>query len=232
MKILIIEDDMEICDMVSSFLIDESFEVVATSNGVAGCTAFEAEYFDIVLLDIMMPKLSGLDVMQKIRAKSTVPIIIMSAKDTEFDKSLGLGLGADDYITKPFSMTELLARIKANIRRSTLYSQNKSEDLQQTLTVGDILMNLDDYSIRKRNNRIDLTAKEFEILRLLMENPRKVYTKAQIYSKIWNDAYLGDENAINVHISRLRTKIEDDSKNPKYIVTVWGIGYKLGDDYE
>lgn len=232
MKILIIEDDIEICDMVSSFLMDESFEVVAASNGVTGCTAFEKENFDIVLLDIMMPELNGLDVMQKIRAKSTVPIIIMSAKDTELDKSLGLGLGADDYITKPFSMMELLARIKANIRRSTLYSQSKSEGLQQTLSVGDILMNLNDYSISKHNNRIDLTAKEFEILRLLMENPKKVYTKAQIYSKIWNDAYLGDENAVNVHISRLRTKIEDDSKNPKYIVTVWGIGYKLGDDYE
>lgn len=231
MKILIIEDDIEICDMVRSFLIDEAFEVVSASNGLAGCTAFEAEYFDIVLLDIMMPKFNGLDVMQKIRDESTVPIIIMSAKDTEFDKSLGLGLGADDYITKPFSMTELLARIKANIRRSTLYSKNKSEDLQ-TLSVGGIIMNLNDYSINKHNNRIDLTAKEFEILKLLMENPKKVYTKAQIYSKIWNDAYLGDENAVNVHISRLRTKIEDDSKNPKYIITVWGIGYKLGDFYE
>ncbi len=218
--------------MVRGFLAEEAFEVVSAHNGEDGCAAFSGAPFDIVLLDIMMPKLNGLDVMQRIRAASTVPIIIMSAKDTDLDKSLGLGLGADDYITKPFSMTELLARIKANIRRSTLYSQNESQSVMQTLSVGGILMNVDDYSVSKHGSRIDLTAKEFEILRLLMENPKKVYTKAQIYANVWNDAYLGDENAVNVHISRLRTKIEDDPKNPQYIVTVWGIGYKLGDCHD
>ena len=141
---------------------------------------------------------------------------------------LGLGLGADDYITKPFSVVELLARIKANLRRTTQYD-NAAAAIPSTLTAGELLMNLSDYTLTKQGKKIELTAKEFEILKLLLQNPKKVYTKEQIYSLVWNDAYCGDENAVNVHISRLRNKIEDDSRNPKYVLTVWGIGYKLGE---
>lgn len=166
--------------------------------------------------------------MSKIREHNTVPIIIISAKDTDSDKTLGLGLGADDYITKPFSVTEVLARIKANIRRSTQYAMGTSME-QPVITQGVLSMNLNDYSVKKNGKEIELTAKEFEILKLLLQNPKKVYTKEQIYSLVWNDAYLGDENAVNVHISRLRTKIEDNPRDPQYIITVWGIGYKLGD---
>ena len=137
-------------------------------------------------------------------------------------------MGADDYITKPFSVTEVLARIKANIRRNTQYDAAASVG-QPVLTKGALTMDLNDYSVKKDGTRIELTAKEFEILKLLLQNPRKVYTKEQIYSLVWNDAYLGDENAVNVHISRLRTKIEDNPRDPRYIVTVWGIGYKAGD---
>ena len=176
----------------------------------------------------MIPKISGMDVMQYIRKNSVVPVIIVSAKDTEADKTLGLGLGADDYITKPFSVAEVLARIKANIRRTTQYD-NTSVTAPTILATGDLVMNLSDYSITKKGKNIELTAKEFDILKLLLQNPKKVYTKEQIYSLVWNDAYLGDENAVNVHISRLRNKIEDDTRNPRYILTVWGIGYKLGD---
>lgn len=232
MKILLIEDDIEISEMLQSFLVSESFEVVNALDGEDGRQKFAKETFDLVLLDIMIPKLNGIEVMQNIRSKSTVPIIIISAKDTDLDKSLGLGLGADDYITKPFSITEVLARIKANIRRSTQYSQNKPIDEPHLLKSHDIAMNLDDYTVTKGDKKIELTAKEFDILKLLIQNPKKVYTKAQLYSQIWNDDYIGDENAVNVHISRLRTKIEDDSRTPKYIVTVWGIGYKLGNDNE
>ncbi|MDE6923877.1 MAG: response regulator transcription factor, partial [Acetatifactor sp.] len=159
--------------------------------------------------------------------KSTVPIIIISARDTDSDKTLGLGIGADDYITKPFSVTEVLARIMANIRRNTQYASNgmKEEDI---LTKGSLTLNMNDYSVHKNGKKIELTAKEFEILKLLMKNPKKVYTKEQIYSLIWNDVYIGDESAVNVHISRLRNKIEDDPRNPQYVVTVWGIGYKSG----
>lgn len=141
---------------------------------------------------------------------------------------LGLGLGADDYITKPFSVVELLARIKANLRRSTQYD-NAAISAPSILTAGELQMNLSDYTLTKKGKKIDLTAKEFEILKLLLKNPQKVYTKEQIYSLVWKDAYCGDENAVNVHMSRLRNKIEDDSRNPKYVVTVWGIGYKLGE---
>lgn len=166
--------------------------------------------------------------MAKIREKHTVPIIILSAKDTDSDKTLGLGLGADDYITKPFSVTEVLARIKANIRRNTQYAPR--ENIRQTiLKKGSLIMNLDEYSVTKNGEQIELTAKEFEILKLLLQNPKKVYTKEQIYSLVWNDPYCGDENAVNVHISRLRNKIEDSPRNLKYIITVWGIGYKLGE---
>lgn len=232
MKLLLIEDDLEICQMIKDFLVGEDFEVVVTFNGEDGCSEFSKGTYDLVLLDIMMPKLNGMEVMQYIRMKSTVPIIIISAKDTDYDKSLGLGLGADDYITKPFSMTELLARVKSNIRRNTLYSQTPSSEVPQILSAGEIVLNPGDFTVCRRGEKIELTAKEFEILKLLLENPKKVYTKSQIYTKIWKDAYLGDENAVNVHISRLRTKIEDNPRTPKYIVTVWGIGYKLGDNYE
>ncbi len=176
----------------------------------------------------MIPKISGMEVMKTIRASSTVPIMIISAKDTDSDKTLGLGLGADDYVTKPFSVTEVLARIKANIRRNTQYAAVADAEGER-ITKGELTLNTDDYSVTKNGKKIELTAKEFEILRLLMKNPKKVYTKEQMYSMVWNDAYMGDENAVNVHISRLRNKIEDNPREPNYVVTVWGIGYKLGD---
>ncbi len=228
MKLLLVEDDMEISQMLKDYLEAENYEVVCAVDGKEACEKFDQDSYILVLLDLMIPKINGMEVMEHIRQGSTVPIIIVSAKDTDADKALGLGLGADDYITKPFSVTEVLARIKANIRRSTQYSK-PAEPENETLAIGDLVMNLTDYTVTKRDEKIDLTAKEYEILKLLLQNPKKVYTKAQIYSLIWNDAYLGDENAVNVHISRLRNKIEDNPRTPKYVITVWGIGYKLGD---
>lgn len=228
MKILLIEDDAEISDMLKNFLVTENFEVVTAYDGESACEKFFADEFSIVLLDLMIPKISGMEVMKTIRAASTVPIMIISAKDTDSDKTLGLGLGADDYVTKPFSITEVLARIKANIRRNTQYAAGADAE-GDSITKGELTLNTSDYSVMKNGEKIELTAKEFEILHLLMKNPRKVYTKEQMYSLVWNDAYMGDENAVNVHISRLRNKIEDNPREPKYVVTVWGIGYKLGD---
>ena len=228
MKILLVEDDIEISTMLKNFLITENFEVITALDGESACEKFFSDNFSLVLLDLMIPKMNGIEVMSKIREHNTVPIIIISAKDTDSDRTLGLGLGADDYITKPFSVTEVLARIKANIRRSTQYAMGTSME-QPVITQGVLSMNLNDYSVKKNGKEIELTAKEFEILKLLLQNPKKVYTKEQIYSLVWNDAYLGDENAVNVHISRLRTKIEDNPRDPQYIITVWGIGYMLGD---
>jgi DNA-binding response OmpR family regulator len=226
-KILLIEDDPEISEMLKNYLTTENYEVTCAADGQEACKQFGSSTFSIVLLDLMIPKISGMDVMKHIRKNSVVPIIIISAKDTETDKTLGLGLGADDYITKPFSVAEVLARIKAALRRTTEYD-NSSITIPVSLTAGDLIMNLSDYSLTKKSEKIELTAKEFEILKLLLQNPKKVYTKEQLYSLIWKNAYFGDENAVNVHISRLRNKIEDDTRNPKYILTVWGIGYKLG----
>lgn len=228
MKILLVEDDPEISGMLETFLTTENFEVTTAFDGESACEKFGAEEYSLVLLDLMIPKKSGMEVMKVIREKSTVPVIIMSAKDTDSDKTLGLGLGADDYITKPFSVTELLARIKANIRRSTQYAvQEKGE--KGVLKRGGLLLDAEEYSVTKNGEKIELTAKEFEILKLLMENPRKVYTKEQLYAHVWKDAYFGDENAVNVQISRLRNKLEDNPRDPRIVVTVWGIGYKLGD---
>lgn len=227
MKILLVEDDIEISIMLKKFLTTENFEVVTALDGESACEKFFSDDFSLVLLDLMIPKMNGIEVMSKIREHNTVPIIIISAKDTDSDKTLGLGLGADDYITKPFSVTEVLARIKANIRRNTQYAMGSSVQ-KPIITKGNLVMTLDDYSVKKNGKKIELTAKEFEILKLLLQNPKKVYTKEQIYSLVWNNAYLGDENAVNVHISRLRNKIEDNPRDPQYIITVWGIGYKLG----
>ncbi len=228
MKILLVEDDMEISEMLKNFLMTENFEVVTAFDGECACREFFADDYSLVLLDLMIPKKSGMEVMKAIREKSTVPVIIISAKDTDSDKTLGLGMGADDYITKPFSVTEVLARIKANIRRSTQYAAQTAKE-EEVLVRGGLVVNTEDYSVMKNGVSIELTAKEFEILKLLMKNPKKVYTKEQIYSLVWKDAYLGDENAVNVHISRLRSKIEEDPREPKIVVTVWGIGYRLGD---
>lgn len=229
MNLLIIEDDIEINELLKCFLESEGYHITSAYDGKIALELFQKSHFDLILLDLMIPQIDGISVMKHIRNHSIVPIIIISAKDSDSDKTIGLGLGADDYITKPFSMTEVLARIKAQIRRTTQYSTINGMHTNKVLKIKDITIHLDNYTVYKKNTKLDLTNKEFEILKLFVENPTRVYTKSQIYSNVWNEAYLNDENSVNVHISRLRTKIEDDPKNPQYILTVWGIGYKLGD---
>ncbi len=228
-RILLVEDDTEISEILRDYLSTENYEVDCAFDGLEACRKSDAFAYHLVLLDLMIPKISGMEVMRHIREHSYVPIIIISAKDTESDKALGLGLGADDYIAKPFSVVEVLARIKAALRRTNQYDSGAASG-PAVLTTGELTMNLSDYTLTKNGRSVELTAKEFEILRLLMQNPKKVYTKEQLYTQVWNDAYYGDENAVNVHISRLRNKIEDDSRRPRYVVTVWGIGYKLGEN--
>ncbi|MGM7634321.1 response regulator transcription factor [Bacillus sp. Hm123] len=224
-RILLVEDDQSIQEMVGSYLIKEGFTVTTASDGEEGLLKFTQESFDLLILDIMMPKIDGLEVVRLVRERSAVPILMMSAKDTDVDKAIGLGLGADDYICKPFSMIELCARVKAGIRRSTQYStpQQQAEIIQ----VGELKIDLINFTVWKKEEVIKLTSKEFELLKLFMKNRNRVFTKAQIYQLIWNEEYYGDENVINVHMRRLREKIEDDPSNPQYIKTLWGIGYKL-----
>ncbi|KEK26446.1 response regulator transcription factor [Bacillus gaemokensis] len=223
--ILIVEDDISIREMVGKYLTKEGFQVTIASDGEEGVFAFLKGSFDLIILDIMMPKLDGLEVVRIIREKSAVPILMMSAKDTDVDKAVGLGLGADDYICKPFSMIELAARVKAGIRRSTKYSA--AEPKEEMIEIGDLKIDPINFTVQKKEKQLKLTLKEFEILKLFVKNQNRVFTKAQIYNLIWNEEYYGDDNVINVHMRRLREKVEDDPSNPKYIKTLWGIGYKL-----
>ncbi|MGF9989356.1 response regulator transcription factor [Bacillus mycoides] len=223
--ILLVEDDISIQEMVETYLVKEGFQVTIASDGEEGVNAFLKGSFDLIILDIMMPKLDGLEVVRIIREKSAVPILMMSAKDTDVDKAVGLGLGADDYICKPFSMIELAARVKAGIRRSTKYSAVELKD--EAIQIGDLIIDPINFTVEKKGRQLKLTLKEFEILKLFVKNQNRVFTKAQIYTLVWNEEYYGDDNVINVHMRRLREKIESDPSNPEYIKTLWGIGYKL-----
>ncbi len=226
-RILVIEDDTSISEMIQSYLTQEGYHIVCAFDGEEALKKFKETPVDLIILDIMLPRLDGMEFLKKAREQSTLPVLIVSAKDTDVDKVLGLGFGADDYLAKPFSMIELGARVKAAIRRSHDYTQQPESN--SSIVRGDLELDMRIFSIRKQGVPIKLTAKEFEIIKLFFENPDRVFTKEQIYTFIWNEDYYGEENVINVHIRRLREKIEDDPSDPKILVTVWGIGYKLGE---
>ncbi|MBY9081293.1 response regulator transcription factor [Paenibacillus sp. HN-1] len=228
---MIIEDDPEIGSMVSDYMAKEGYHSRIVDDGNKALAQFQSDTYDLVLLDLMLPGRNGLDILQQIRSVSRVPILIVSAKDNEVEKALGLRFGADDYIAKPFSLLELSARIEASIRRATQYSVPEAavDAAPELLTAGELTVDPDSFMVRKRGEEIKLTAKEFQILKLLVQHPTRVYTKAMLYQLVWNDEYYGDENLINVHMRRLREKIEDDPSSPRYVVTLWGIGYRLGE---
>jgi len=224
-RILIIEDDPAIIEMLRSALSREGFLIDEAADGIEGLALFPGKDYDLVLVDLMLPKLDGMEVIRRIRERSNVPILIMSAKDGDVDKALGLGFGADDYIQKPFSTIELSARMKAAIRRATVYSSVERQT-EPSMSFGELELDFENFSVKKKGQEVRLTAKEFEILKLFATNKNRVFTKSQLYGLIWNDDYMGDENVINVHIRRLREKIEEDPSRPAYIKTLWGIGYK------
>ncbi|WP_425484689.1 response regulator transcription factor [Kroppenstedtia pulmonis] len=213
--------------MVGDFLTKECFHVVRVFDGMEAMQMFRRDSFDLILLDLMLPKLNGIDFLKMVREQSVVPVMILSAKDSDAEKALGLGFGADDYLVKPFSMIELTARVKAAIRRATQYSDG--ENKESIICVHEITMDTENFIIRKKDKEIKLTSTEWKILKLLFTNPKRTFTKEQIYHLVWNDAYYGDANIINVHIRRLREKIEDHPSHPQYIKTLWGIGYRLGE---
>lgn len=226
-KILIIEDDRAISEMVQNFLAKEGFNVESAFDGEEGISKFFKEDFNMVILDLMMPKLDGMETLKIIREKSLVPVLIMSAKDSDIDKALGLGFGADDYIVKPFSVIELSARVKACIRRATKYVRDTKKQEDAAIKIHNLTVDIHNFSVIKNGEHLQLTAKEFDILKLFIKNPGRVFTKAEIYSFVWQDEYYGDENIINVHMRRLREKIEENPSHPNIIKTLWGIGYKL-----
>ncbi|MCJ8014571.1 response regulator transcription factor [Paenibacillus sp. KQZ6P-2] len=228
---MIVEDDQEISKLLKNHLEQENFTALTAFDGEEALAFVEQEKLDLILLDLMLPKLNGLDLLKKIRETTLIPVLILSAKGSELDKALGLGFGADDYISKPFSMIELTARVHAAIRRVTQYmpaAENPSTT-SQILHFKGLSLDLSTFSAQVNGKFVQLTSKEFHILKLFMTHKNRAFTKEQIYHFIWEDDYFGNENVINVHISRLREKIEEDPSKPKYIQTIWGIGYKLGE---
>lgn len=225
-SILIVEDDEEINNLIGETLKKENYNIVQAFDGKEALEQ-NNESFQLIILDLMLPYFDGIEILRRIREKSTVPVIILSAKDDETDRIIGLSMGADDYMIKPFSVRELAARAKAQLRRYVDYSsaQNKNTILEYKGLTLDCL----NYKVFKNSQELSLRPKEFELLKLFLSNQSRVFTKAQLFNNVWNNNYLNDDNTIMVHIKRLRNKIEDDPNTPKYIQTVWGIGYKLGE---
>ncbi|MBD1372926.1 response regulator transcription factor [Hazenella sp. IB182357] len=225
-RILLIEDDLDISNMIERFLTKEGYTLVCAYDGETAIEILKKDFFTLLVLDLMLPKMDGITCLKAIRMQSLVPIIILSAKGSDIDKALGLGFGADDYLAKPFSMTELLARVKALIRRASYQKEMSVNSIQ----IGALSILPDTYSVLKKDQTIQLTLKEFKILYLLAMNGNKIFTKEEIYQRVWKEDYYEDANVINVHISRLREKIEDNPSRPKYVKTIWGIGYRWGSE--
>jgi DNA-binding response OmpR family regulator len=229
MKILLVEDDKNISEMVCDYLEGESYEVIQVYDGNEAIHKFEKDKYDAALVDLMLPSSSGLEVIKAIRATSMIPIIIITAKDSDVDKAMGLNLGADDYVTKPFSIIELSARIKANIRRATKYNHIETEK-NSIISIKDLEINITQYQVKRNEELLNLTHTEFEILRLLASNPGRAFSKEQIYNLIWKEPYYGNESVLNTHMNRLRSKLRIEKEDTEYIKTLWGIGYKMEED--
>ncbi|GAB6168456.1 response regulator transcription factor [Clostridium carnis] len=227
-NILIAEDDPDIVELLRLYLSSEGYNVVSVDNGIDALKITETKKFDLAVIDIMMPGMNGYDVIKEIRKYSNIPIIILSAKNQEYDKFLGLNIGADDYMTKPFSPIEIIARINSNLRRFYKLGSNNSDIKENTkISLGELSIDIDSFKVRKNGQTINLSPMEFKILVKLMKDPGRVFTKGQIYQSVCGEFFESDDNTMMVHISKLREKLEDDPKNPKYIKTIRGLGYKI-----
>lgn len=226
--ILVVDDEKAIGDILKINLEKEGYAVLIASDGEEGLAlALEANP-DLVLLDVMLPKMDGFEVCKKIRQKSEVPVVMLTARSEEIDKILGLELGADDYVTKPFSVRELMARVKANLRRTVIQSSPENEG--NTIVIGDITINTDSYELKKAGKSIELTLREFELVRYLAEAPNRIFSRETLLEKVWGYEYYGDVRTVDVTVRRLREKIEDEPGEPKYIMTRRGVGYYFARD--
>jgi two-component system response regulator RegX3 len=223
-RILVVEDEETLSEAIAFLLSKEGFEVTVAATGPDAIEQFEKSGADLILLDLMLPGLSGTEVCRQIRTKSAVPIIMLTAKDSEIDKVVGLELGADDYVTKPYSSRELIARIRAVLRRGELLD---SADDGAVIEVGPVRMDTDRHIISVNGEQVSIPLKEFELLEFLMRNAGRVLTRIQLIDRVWGSDYVGDTKTLDVHIKRLRAKIEKDPANPEYIQTVRGMGYKM-----
>lgn len=222
-RILVVEDEVSFSDPLSYLLRKEGYEVSVAENGNDALTEFDSGGADLVLLDLMLPGLSGVDVCRALRQRSNVPVIMLTAKDSEIDKVVGLELGADDYVTKPYSSRELLARIKAVLRRLS----EPEELLPTTLEAGPVRMDVERHVVTVGGTTTQLPLKEFELLEMLLRNTGRVLTRMQLIDRVWGSDYVGDTKTLDVHVKRLRAKVEPDPAAPKHIVTVRGLGYKF-----
>jgi two-component system response regulator RegX3 len=221
-RVLVVEDEESYSDAITYLLAKEGFDVAVASTGPAALEEFDRSGADIVLLDLMLPGLPGTEVCRRIRAVSSVPVIMVSAKDDEVDKVVGLELGADDYVTKPYSPRELVARIRAVLRRG-----HEPDLAPATLEAGPVRMDVERHVVTVDGQQQRLPLKEFELLEMFLRNPGRVLTRGQLIDRVWGSDYVGDTKTLDVHVKRLRAKIEPDPSVPKYLVTVRGLGYKL-----
>jgi len=230
-KVLVIEDNRDIAHLVALHLGDLDVTVDQAFRGDDGLSKAKNERYDLIILDLMLPGLDGIEVCRQIRSEEYyVPILMLTAKSSELDRVLGLEIGADDYLTKPFSIRELIARVKAIFRRVDAMGETNSIDqIEDTLVIGDLELDAEKRKFKKQNKEIELTAKEFDLLWHFAEHPGRVYTRAQLLDLIWGYGHEGYEHTVNSHINRLRAKIEKNPSKPDYILTVWGVGYKFAE---
>lgn len=226
-KILVVDDEKPISDIIKFNLEKEGYEVVVAFDGEEALEKVEAEDPDLIILDLMLPKVDGLEVAKRVRAKHTTPIIMVTAKDSELDKVLGLELGADDYVTKPFSNRELVARVKANLRREATAQAPAEEDKNTDIKVGDITIHPEAYTVTKRGENINLTHREFELLHYLAQHIGQVINREYLLQTVWGYDYFGDVRTVDVTVRRLREKIEDNPSQPQWLITRRGVGYYL-----
>lgn len=226
-NILVAEDDSNIVKLLELYLNNDGMNVIEAGDGVTALEKLSENHVDLAIVDIMMPQMDGYELTKQIRKISNIPILMLSAKVQDSDKILGLDLGADDFVTKPFNPLEVVARVKSHLRRYYKLNESTSQSEDTVLEVRDLCLDLGSCTLRKAGQIIPLTSTEYKILQLLMKHPGRIFTKVQIYESAIGEYFGNDENTIMVHISRLRDKIEDDEKNPEYIKTVRGLGYKM-----
>lgn len=229
-NILVVEDDKEIADAVGIYLMDQGYNVIKANNGAEGLEALEKNEIHLAIIDLMMPVMDGATMIIKLREKHSFPVIILSAKSEEVDKILGLNIGADDYVNKPFKPLELLARVNSQIRRYTKYLNIANEEADSNndgvFVIGGLELNQNTRMVTVDGNFVKITPIEFKILSLLMQNPGRVFSSEEIYEKVWNESAINTDTVM-VHVRNIREKIEIDSKKPKYLKVVWGVGYKI-----
>jgi DNA-binding response OmpR family regulator len=224
-RILVVDDEPQVLEVLKLYLSRDGFQVSTAPDGAAALAAFDVHQPDLVVLDLMLPQMDGLEVFHRLRARRLTPVIMLTAKGEELDRILGLELGADDYIVKPFSPREVVARVRNVLRRAVPPEEEESQD--KPIAYGDLRIDPQTHTAQVKNRTIELTGKEFDLLYFLAQHPGRVFTRAQLLDHVWGYEFYGDASTVTVHVRRLREKIETDPSKPQYVITVWGVGYKF-----